>query len=198
MIVAVEDLIGEAIARKLIKTYVPSVSHVSVLKLAGNTYLKSKAKELNRAARNIPVLMITDLDSPAMCARGLIDEWVGGALSASFLFRVAVMEIESWVIADREKFAEFLAIPPHLIPDPTDSIANPKEFVLTLASRARSKELRADLLPALGSFAKTGPAYNPRITEFVNKNWSARRAVRSSPSLRRTVERLKMFAREVK
>lgn len=197
MIVAVEDVIAEAVARKLISTFIPSVSHPSFLKRAGNTYLRGRAKELNRAAQQIPVLLITDLDSPSTCPPGLIDDWIGGTMSRKFLFRVAVMEIESWVIADREKFAEFLAIPSSLIPDPTDSVNNTKEFVLSLASRARSKELRADLLPAVGSYAKTGPVYNSRMTEFVSSIWSPRRATRSSPSLSRAVERLKAFAREL-
>ena len=57
------------------------------------------------------------------------------------MFRAAVMEVESWVMADRAGFAAFLSIPLHHIPSPTDDILNPKEFLVSLAKRSQKKRV---------------------------------------------------------
>src|SRR5215212_5511441 len=101
MIIAVEDPLSEAITRKLFAELRPDLRITSLLGNRGNTYLRAKARELNRVAAKIPVFLLTDLDSPAACPPGVIAEWVGGEPAPQFMFRVAVIEVESWVLADR-------------------------------------------------------------------------------------------------
>jgi hypothetical protein len=101
------------------------------------------------------------------------------------------MEVESWVLADRAQFSSFLSVPEHRIPANTDQIPQPKEFIVTLARRSRRKDIREDLVPAVGSTAPVGPAYNPRLAAFVVDSWDPTAASGASPSLARAVERLR-------
>ena len=50
--------------------------------------------------------MFTDLDSPQTCVPELIQSWVKAPLNPGFFLRVAVMEIESWIMADRGALAD--------------------------------------------------------------------------------------------
>jgi len=193
MIVAVEDRVSEAITRKLFSEVRPDLDITSLLGNSGNTYLKAKARELNRVAANLPVFLLTDLDSPASCPPRLITDWLGRETSPRLLFRVAVIEVESWVLADREQAADFLGVPDHRIPAQTDEINDPKRFLVNLARRSRLADIRADVVPAVGATALVGPLYNPRVVTFVSERWSVWRARMASVSLARTVERLERF-----
>ena len=190
MIIAVEDPLSEAITRKLFAEVRPDLTITTLLGNRGNGYLRRKARELNRAAVKLPVFLLTDLDSPELCPPGIIADWLGGEPAANLLFRVAVIEVESWVLADREQVATFIGVPEHRIPADTDSIPDPKQFLVNLARRSRSAEVRTDLVPAIGSTAAVGPLYNPRLVSFVATRWSATRARYASESLARTVTRL--------
>ena len=70
--------------------------------------------------------VFTDLDDKP-CATFLIEDWFEGPIAdypkrraANLLFRIAVHEVESWIMADRESFAKFLGISVHKIPLQTD------------------------------------------------------------------------------
>lgn len=191
MILAIEDALSEAVARKMVAAVRSDLVVSAVIGLCGNGYLKARARELNRTARSQPVMLLTDLDSPIRCAPELIADWLDGKPQPNLLFRVAVMEVESWVLADRSEMALLLGVPEHRIPADTDSLAHPKEFIVNLARRSRSKRTREEMVPALGSTAKEGPFYNPLLTSFVQRAWSPRRASGSSPSLSRALARLR-------
>ena len=68
------------------------------------------------------IFLLTDLNSSEDCPPGLIHSWIKGSINPRFFFRVAVMEVESWLMADRTGFASFLSIPIHRIPFSTDDI----------------------------------------------------------------------------
>jgi hypothetical protein len=191
MIIAVEDVLSEAVARRIIATVDESVQVAMVIGLKGNAYLRERARHLNRTARSVPVFLLTDLDVPALCPANLRKSWIGDAVQPQLLFRVAVVEVESWVLADREELAAMLQIPDHRIPQWTDAIERPKEFLISLARRSRSRDVREDIVPDDGSTAKVGPAYNARLTSFVATRWNAIRAAKHSKSLERTLRRVR-------
>ena len=85
------------------------------------------------------VFMFTDLDSPQTCVPELIQSWVKAPLNPGFFLRVAVMEIESWIMADRRALATFLSIPVNRIPNTPDDILQPKEFLVSLARKIERK-----------------------------------------------------------
>ena len=187
---AIEDSLSEAVATKIVESCGFEIAER--LGYRGNDYLKQKASELNRAAaRGRPVFLLTDLDSPSNCPPNLIQSWIRGSPNPGFFLRVAVMEVESWVLADREAVAQFLSVPVSRIPRQTDEIAAPKERIVSLARRSRSRTIREALVPAPGSTAPVGNEYNPRLIEFVRESWDLARAASVSPSLKRTLERLR-------
>ena len=188
MILAVEDRLSDAVATKILETF--SVKIVKRIGFQGKSDLERKTPELNRAANGITVFMLTDLDSPRDCPPEFIRSWIKDTLNPRFFFRVAVMEVESWIMADRVGFANFLSIPLHRIPSLTDDILNPKEFLLSLARRSKKKTVREALLPARGATLSIGNEYNTLLSEFVRDHWDLERAASVSPSLKRTVDRI--------
>ena len=68
-------------------------------------------KRFNHGAKGTPFILLTDLDKNE-CAPMLIQEWLTDPLHPNLIFRVAVHEVEAWILADREAFAPFLGISP--------------------------------------------------------------------------------------
>lgn len=200
VILAAEDRLSEAVATKILMNMgfeivrKPQKPRSSGLK--GNSYLKKIAPEFNRSAKGpFYCFMLTDLDSPKICPPELIQSWVSGPLNPRFFLRVAVMEVESWVMADQSAFAEFLRVPIQEVPTRTDEVLDPKASLLSLAQKSKSVELRKDLLPKKGNeTSKIGPGYNTRLSEFIRDYWDLNRALSVSPSLKRTVDRLQKAA----
>lgn len=192
MIVAVEDRLSEAVSIKLLASLHIEISQV--LGLKGQDYLRQKAPSLNLTAKGFPVFLLTDQDVPEQCPPRLLHSWVPGQRNPDFFFRVAVMEVESWVLADRSGVAALLSIPLYRIPQKTDEILHPKEFLVSLARLSRKTRIREEIVPLSGATSKVGPGYNLRLGEFVRTDWNLQRASVVSASLRRTVDRLRDFA----
>lgn len=190
MILAVEDVLSDLVVRKIVATIRPDIVITTSLGLRGKGYLKNKAAELNRTASAIPVFLLIDQDAKTACPPGLLEIWFGNSRQPNLMFRVAVMEVESWILAHREACARFLGVPEERIPNDTDQITQPKEFIVNLARRSRSTRLREDLVPLPGSTTAVGPAYNLRLGNFVESAWLPRSATAASESLRRTIDRL--------
>lgn len=191
-ILAVEDQLSEAVFRKILDHHGIGVN--LVLGLRGKGYLEKNAQRLNQAARAQPVFMLTDLDSPNQCPPGLIRSWIKGEKHPGFFLRVAVMEVESWVMADRAGLAKFLSIPVHRIAQNTDAIYQAKEFLVSLARLSKKTRLSEGLVPRLGATNKVGPLYNSSLVEFVSSIWNLELASCTSASLKRTLERLAIFS----
>ncbi len=191
VILAVEDRLSDAVSTKILESF--SIEIVLRIGFKGNSYLKQKAFDLNQTARGpYDVFMLTDLDSPQNCPPQLVQSWIRAPLNSGFFLRVAVMEIESWIMADRSALAEFLSIPVNRIPSNTDNIPNPKERLVSLARRSNKRRLRDQLVPAPGATtARVGPEYNSRFSEFVQTHWDLERAAVASPSLKRTLDRIR-------
>ena len=191
MIAAVEDFLSEVVLRKTVALIRPDLTIWQVIRKNGSGYLRSRARELNRTARSVPVFLLADQDRPEPCPVELIEGWLGVSPAPNLLFRVAVMEIESWIMADRGAFATFIRVPEHSIPENPDEILKPKEFIVSLARRSKRRDIREDLVPARGSTAAIGPAFNPRLGEFVATTWNPIGAAETSDSLRRAIVRLR-------
>ena len=191
VILAVEDTLSEAVSTKILASLGIDISQR--LGLKGKGYLQSKAPSLNQTAKGFPVFMLTDQDAPSQCPPQLVQDWTKGERHARFFLRVAVMEVESWIMADRRGFADFLSIPFNRIPEDTDVILRPKEFLVSLARLSKKTRLRQEIVPPPGATSKVGPAYNSRLGEFVHSRWSVNLAAAVSVSLQRTLAQLRNF-----
>ena len=187
---AVEDDLSEAVLRKLL----PAKYTVSdCYKKRGFGYLKKNIRGFNNAAKGTPFLVLTDLDT-AVCPPKLIKEWLSVSTPHhNLLFRVAVREVESWVLADRDHFAKFLGIKKEQVPVDVDEIDDPKEYLINLVRKSRKRRLREDIVPTRGSTAKQGPNYNGRLISFVEKVWNPNEAMHTSLSLRRAIKAVENF-----
>jgi hypothetical protein len=113
--------------------------------------------------------------------------------------RVAVRAVEAWLLADAERLATFLYIPRHRVPTLPDAEADPKATLVRLARRSRSRLIRRDMVPRMGSSARVGPGYAGRIVEFVtataSRGWRPAVAAEHSDSLRRCLDALRGLSR---
>jgi hypothetical protein len=98
---------------------------------------------------------------------------------------VAVREVESWLLADRGGFSQFLGISDLLVPAQPDLIADPKQTLIELARRSRRGALKTAIVPREGSTAFQGPDYNSCLGDFVRNRWDSNSARGRSPSLNR-------------
>jgi hypothetical protein len=112
-------------------------------------------------------------------------------------FRVAVREIEAWLLADRERLAAFLGVKSARLPANPEEEPDPKRIIVELAQQSRRREIREDMAPRPGSGRQIGPAYSSRLIEFVSGSggWRPEVAARSSDSLRRCLSCLRKLKR---
>ena len=104
-------------------------------------------------------IYVHDLDSPQNCPPQLI--WIRAPLNPGFFLRVAVMEVESWIMADRSALAGFLSIPDIRF-RLTQDISNPKEFLVSLARRSNRRRLRDQLSGTRGDNRKSHTCVSKR------------------------------------
>lgn len=153
--------------------------------------MKRNVRKFNgMAAGTMPVFLPTDLDR-GRCPARLRREWLPDSPADGRLFRVAVREVESWLLADRDALAGFLGITVDLVPRNPDRIADPKTAFLGLTKRSRDRILREEILPAPGAVSPAGLGYGSRFSRFVERNGRAERAAFHSPSWNRAWKRVR-------
>lgn len=188
----VEDELSEAVLRKLIEYSGREFAIHGVLRMGGFGQIKSRIQQFKNASNVIPHIVLTDLDQYA-CAPKLLFDWGANTLTPALLFRVAVREVEAWLLADRNGIAEYLTIPLTKIPLRPENEADPKRTLINLARRSRKKRLVEEIVPVTGSRNSIGPFYNVRMGEFVRNIWSIPRALENSGQLDRTLNRISSF-----
>lgn len=189
----VEDFLSEAVVLKILReSGRPFAVGTRYLGRQGAGYIKKRIRGFNRAANATPFLVLTDLDDE-MCAPQLLQNWLSEPPSRNLIFRIAVREVEAWLIAHRDGIATFLEIQRELIPSNVEEIENPKEALIGLARRSRRGDIRKDIVPPDGSNRVQGPDYNGRLIRFVEESWNPERAMKNSRSLLRAISALKSF-----
>jgi hypothetical protein len=191
---AVEGITDEAVAGKLI-------SHVgarlgTVHGRQGKSHLKQRLSGYNHAARHAPWFMLVDLDRDADCVPPIRQEWLPHP-SPMACFRVAVREIEAWLMADAEALAAYLGVASNRIPDQPETLVDPKAVMVELARFARRKAIRDDMVPRTGSGRAVGPAYSSRLVEYVADCWRPDVAATHADSLARAIRALRRLVAAV-
>ncbi len=193
----VEDVVSESVALRLVREYAPGLQWAQTMGLSGFGQLKKQMPTFNKIAQyRGSMLVVTDLDNPQLCPINLIAEWCQGLqLSPNLVFRIAVTEIEAWLIADRQHVSQWLAISESLIPRKPESVTQPKECLVGLARRSPNRKLREAIVPRSGSTRGTGPGYNERISSFASDVWNPEAARVIAPSLNRAIVRIAELSR---
>ncbi len=129
---AVEDALSEAVLRRVLAESGREYAVGAVYCRGGFGYLKRTIRGWNNAARGTPFVVLTDLDR-GECAPSLICEWLPGFIHPNLLLRVAVREVEAWLIGDRENMARFLRCPLSRVPTSPEALDDPKRALVELA-----------------------------------------------------------------
>jgi len=188
---ATEDELSEAIGKRLLAELL--LAHTpQLLRKQGFGYLRSKMNSWRQLARHQAVVILTDLDR-GPCPLALLQDWLGGEPPPPNLsLRIAVREVESWVLADHHGMRELIG-PKGTLPISPDELPDPKQELLRLAELAK-RDVRRDLVEVNGAILRQGLGYNARLAGWVASVWSPVRAAERSPSLQRTRLRLKELA----
>lgn len=196
----VEDAPSAAVAHKLVATRNAQLNHRLVFRngfpavMRGYGNIKSKCEAfLSMARAGIDTFILTDLDT-AECACALIRDWFvipqgdPVTLPSQCIFRVAVKEVESWILADHAAWAEYIEIPAANFSNYPDQLDDPKEHLLNVIRRKGKTKIHREMLPK--GAAHIGPKYNEVLCDFVNSLWMPERAAENSPSLDRALKAL--------
>ena len=193
LVLATEDALSEAIGQRLVEDTDSDLAVTQLLRRRGFGYLKSRMRNFCELARHTPVLLLTDLDKED-CPATLIGDWSRrDAIPRQLLFRVAVRQVESWLLADRDGMARLLNISVRHLPRDPDSLPNAKRSLLQLSQRA-PRAMREDLVGETGATAAQGLGYNSVLSKFVRSSWNPSQAILRSNSLARTRMRLTELA----
>lgn len=195
--IATEDRLSETVAERLIIEAGHSVAAKipkDRRKHAGFGYLKTRLPDFIASCRGgVNFLLLTDLDTRP-CPPDLLDDWLGATKKPdSLLLRIAVREVEAWVLADRPQFADWLGIAEVTVPADPEGCPDPKADLLKLAAKSKYRDLREGLLPKKDAASKVGLEYNDLLCDFVLERWRLEEASRLAPSLERTIRRLREF-----
>ncbi len=196
-IIATEDRLSETVAERLITETGHSVAAKipkDRRKHAGFGYLKTRLPDFIASCQGgLNFLLLTDLDTRP-CPPDLLDDWLGATTKPdSLLLRIAVREVEAWVLADRPQFANWLGVSEDIVPVAPEACLDPKADLLKLAAKSKNRDLREGLLPKKDAASKIGLEYNDLLCEFVSGQWRIEAASQLAPSLDRTIRRLREF-----
>jgi hypothetical protein len=182
---SVEGIVDEAVVRRLILFAGGSGS--TTYGMNGKWDIRRRIEGYNNAARYQPWLVLVDLNHEFQCAPLLRRDWLSKP-STYMCFRIAVREVETWLLADRAGIARFLGVSQQLIDKQPEQLEEPKRTMVNLASKSRRRAIRDDMIPRRGSGIPVGPAYTSRLIQFATGPWSPENAMNGSDSLRRCVE----------
>ncbi|PJF39416.1 MAG: hypothetical protein CUN54_08760, partial [Phototrophicales bacterium] len=163
--IVVEGAVDNVVMQRLLKYVGLRIGRCLIE--GGNRKLIDNLHKRNAAGHFAPWLVVIDLDDNE-CAPAFIRTLLPiEQYNSQFRLRVAVREIEAWLLADREALAQFLRISINLVPRNPDAEDDPKQVLVNLARRSRNKQLVADIVPRPESGRRVGPGYLGRITEYI-------------------------------
>ena len=107
----------------------------------GKGWLDKNLNGYNRAAHRVRWVVLRDFDLDAACVPELLERLLPNP-GPQMRFRIAVHEVEAWLLADRERAAKFLAVPLSKIPVDPETLAHPKMEMVSLARFSRNRLIR--------------------------------------------------------
>ncbi|TAF94891.1 MAG: hypothetical protein EAZ14_12175 [Runella slithyformis] len=187
-----EDVLSEFVMYKMVEHFRPKYRIGNSYSDRGFGYIKKGISGFNAASVYTPFFVLTDLDKHE-CPVALMNKWLPTEnRNQNLIFRIAVREIESWILSDREGFASFIGISIENIPTKPDLEADAKQTLINLVRKSRKRRIKEDIVPR-SEYAAVGPNYNDRLMEYILENWDIGRATQNSDSLKRAINHLNKF-----
>ena len=121
----VEGVIDEAVVERLLASCGHDLH--AVYGKAGVGFIRQNARRYNQAAPYISFLTLVDfMDTGVPCPPEVVSRWLPQR-HVNMIFRVVVQEIESWLLADSTRIADFLRVSVRRVPTAPEQLADPKE-----------------------------------------------------------------------
>jgi len=194
--IVVEDSLSNAILTTLLNangghkvagSYPIKSSWENGILQTGYGYIKKNLPAFNKASEVTPFVVLFDQDDRP-CPIQTINDWLQGQNKHhNLVIRVAVKEVEAWLIADRSGLAEFLSVPKKSITLEPELLSDPKAYIVQLAKNSQSSIVRQDIAPGPRSSATTGPYYTRALANFARTSWDFHEAATRSQSLARAI-----------
>lgn len=196
-----EDAATKEIVKKILVYCGHNYFHVLKDLPARGTEIKRNINNYNILSGNNPVILLLDLDEgcpPELIkALGIINK------NHMFIINIAVDEAESWLMADRETFAEYFKVDINVIPQShrtklnghkevveMDFCIKPSMYLNTrIIPFSRSIDIKQQMLPQAGAYK--GREYNSVMVPFIRDYWNIDNAKKNSDSLNRMIRRVK-------
>lgn len=186
---AVEGWTDEPVAEKIISSVGLLPHHTLTADCKAN--LDKKLPGLNKSAASMPWLVIRDLDrdDKRFCIPDLRADLLGGhELRPLMCLRFAVRSMESWLMADRDAFANFFGIRRGLLKEEPEALPYPKRHLTSICEQSRKRQIKQGVPSQPGQKRRVGPEYNDLVREFAEDHWDPQRACANAPSLKRALE----------
>jgi hypothetical protein len=184
---AVEGIVDEVLLKRVCNHAGAGIG--LVYGRTGKSYILSRLAGYNNSARFRHWVVLLGLDNDASCAPEVLPKWLR-IPSALMRLRVAVRELEAWIIADVERLVDFLGVAIRKVPSNPDSLPDPKLALVNLARDSKRRAVREDMVPRPGSGQSVGPANATRMVEFLqdsHSGWRPGVASGNSDSLRKCI-----------
>lgn len=193
LLIVGEDELCCALGTRIVGDATPGWQvHGQPLCKGGITKLLPELPRYAQQARHVrPVLCIADTDG--RCPVRMLAEHLPAGRPPGLLVRLAIPEAECWVLADRAAVAAYFQISPQAVPSAPEQLADAKQEVLRLAKKSKLRQIREEMVAGVSPL-KQGAGYNLHMRSLVSTHWRAARAADHSPSLQKTIERLRAFA----
>jgi hypothetical protein len=155
----------------------------------GVDYVKNKAQAFSVFGQYSDMLILADfMDMNAACPPQARQMLVAN-IPAKALVRLAVNEIESWMMASRTELASYFNISAARIPAVPDQVVDPKQTLVNLARASNRGKIRRMFVPKPGISSVVGEGYVDGFQEFMASHWDLASARAASPSLATFVQR---------
>ena len=192
-----EDVLSEAAIRRIVSIHSTKLTAIPWISRGGKGNVRRKLTQAREAAKNgVAVLVLIDLDTTP-CARAALTDWLGHPANmtcSNLIFRIAVREVEAWLLADCDGISKRLGIAKSKVPRNVEAIESPKDALINLSRSSKLRPIRDGLVPSTKSGLSIGPEYNDILTDFVEGDWNFSSAALVAPSLQRFLLRLQKFA----
>jgi hypothetical protein len=187
MNIVYEDALSSAVIERLLTFSKTPVTILRKLGGKGCGYIRSRIETFQKAAHHQPFFVLIDSDKEKCAYRLLNSLLPGQQRHHNFILRIAVREVEAWLLADSKGTSRFLGISERLVNTNPESLVDAKSYLIDLARRSRIRKLVEGLVPDSRTSAVVGPEYNQILSFFVKQNWDIRAAASRSESLRRAL-----------
>jgi hypothetical protein len=196
--IAVEGDTDVAAIKKILGSRSISVAAQGRFSTGGKGKLDAKLDGFNNAAAHAPWLVLRDSDQdygdcPTAARQALLPI---GTQNPMMCFRLAVRQLEAWLLADREAFADTFAVRASAIPADVEALPDPKSTLINLCRKSRRSSVRKGMAPPARSLGRVGPEYVTLIQNYARDAWRPEIAAATAPSLARALRQIDRLVAE--